>query len=264
MTGKAPPEYLSNHTHRAVVLFSYLMIFIFALRRQNDLAGIYTSELLLIFVGVFILLFTCDLFIFRKIRWFPRVYFVLQVILVEILGSFQEYQDTWALCYIILGLQVATHFARKEAIFWYSLLTALLLVTFSYEFGVISAIGRAMAYAIMGLLVISTDIQYASHEDSLAESQMLVAELQEANHKLAEYASQARELAVLQEHNRMVQELYDSVGQKIFAIQLSAETTRLMLENDPPRAGGQIDDLLQQTQAALRQMRQLIEQWRPA
>jgi signal transduction histidine kinase len=61
----------------------------------------------------------------------------------------------------------------------------------------------------------------------------------------------------------MVQELYDSVGQKIFAIQLAAETTRLMLQRDPHRAPEQLDALQAQTQSALSQMRQLIVQWRP-
>ena len=64
------------------------------------------------------------------------------------------------------------------------------------------------------------------------KARCLVAELQEAHQKLAEYAAQADKLAALQERNRMIQELYDSVGQKIFAIQLAAETSRLMLEKD--------------------------------
>ena len=176
---------------------------------------------------------------------------------------FQEYQDTWALLYIVLGFQVAVRCSRKEAMVWFGLFVTSLLVTLSVEFGLISGLGRALAYIVIGVLLISYDIQYAQHEDALAESQMLVAELQEAHQKLAEYAAQAEKLAAMQERNRMIQELYDSVGQKIFAIQLAAETTRLMLEKDPPRAAEQIDDLQVQTQSALGQMRQLIEQWRP-
>jgi signal transduction histidine kinase len=263
MSSKAAPERLSNHPHRAVTLISFLLILIYALRRRYDLVEPYTIELLFVLLVLFTVLLASEPFISRRIKSYYRIYFVLQIIIVEILGIFQEYQDTWAWLYFILGLQVATHSSRKEAWVWYSLFTALLLVTLSVEFGFISGLGRAMAYAIMGLLVISTDIQYASHEDSLAESQMLVSELQEANQKLVEYAAQAQELAVLQERNRMIQELYDSVGQKIFAIQLSAETARLMLEKDPLLAAGQIDDLLEQTQSTLGQMRQLIDQWRP-
>jgi signal transduction histidine kinase len=68
---------------------------------------------------------------------------------------------------------------------------------------------------------------------------------------------------MMQERNRIIQELYDSVGQKIFAIQLAAEGTRLMLVKDSLRTSQQIQDLQAQTQSTLAQMRQLIEQWRP-
>ena len=86
---------------------------------------------------------------------------------------------------------------------------------------------------------------------------------QEANQKLTAYAAQAEKLAAMQERNRMTQELYDAVGQKIFAIQLAAETIRLMLSEDPQRASSQLEELQEQTQSTLGQMRQLISQWRP-
>jgi signal transduction histidine kinase len=133
----------------------------------------------------------------------------------------------------------------------------------SFEFSLISGPGRALAYIVIGVLLISYDVQYARHEDTLAESRLLLAELQEAHQKLAEYTAQSEKLAAMQERNRIIQELYDSVGQKIFAIQLAAEGTRLMLVKDPLRTDQQIQDLQAQTQSTLAQMRQLIEQWRP-
>jgi signal transduction histidine kinase len=146
---------------------------------------------------------------------------------------------------------------------WFGLFAGSLLVTLSFEFGLISGPGRALAYIVIGVLLISYDVQYARHEDTLAESRLLLAELQEAHQKLAEYTVQSEKLAAMQERNRIIQELYDSVGQKIFAIQLAAEGTRLMLVKDPLRTDQQIQDLQAQTQSTLAQMRQLIEQWRP-
>jgi signal transduction histidine kinase len=212
---------------------------------------------------LFTILYTTEPFLSSRIKSYHRICFSIQFILVQALGLFQEYQDTWALLYIVLGFQVAVRCARKEALVWFSLFASSLLVTLSVEFGVVSGVGRAMAYGIIGLLLISFDIQYSQHQDALAESQMLVVELQEAHTKLVEYAAQVEKLAALQERNRMIQELYDSVGQKIFAIQLAAETARLMLKQDPKRAADQISDLQNQTQSALGQMRLLIEQWRP-
>lgn len=254
---------LSSHYHWPVWLVGYLLIIVVALRRRYDLAGKNDMSLLLLLLGLFTVLFTTEPLLSRRIKAYHHVYFVLQIIIVQTLGLFQEYQDTWALLYIVLGFQVAVRCSRKEALVWYSLFATSMLVTMSVEFGIVSGIGRAMAYGVIGVLLISFDIQYSQHQDALEESQMLVAELREAHHKLAEYAAQVEKLAAIQERNRMIQELHDSVGQKIFAIQLAAETARLLLEQDPIRAADQIEVLQMQTQSALDQMRLLIDQWRP-
>ncbi len=263
MSNHAPSDRLTTRSHRLVTLICYLLIIAFALRRQSDLAGGFTTGLLFTLLGLFTLLFATEALLARRIKPYVRVYFALQAIIILSLGIFQEYKDTWAFLFIALGFQVATRCTRKEALAWYGLFAASLLVTLSVEFGLVSGLGRALAFIIIGVLLISYDHQYAQHEDALAESQMLVTELREAHEKLKEYAAQAEELARVRERNRMVQVLYDSVGQKVFAIQLAAETTRLMLTKDPQRAAGQIDDLQAQTQSTLAQMRQLIGQWRP-
>ncbi len=253
----------TTHSHRLVILISMFLIVIVALRRKYDLSGGFTVQLMLLVLGIFIAFFASEWLLSRRFKRYYLVYFSMQFILVQVLGLFKDYQDTWSLLYIILGFQVAFRCTRKEAIAWFSLFAISLLVTLMVEFGPISGPGRALAYVVMGAIVISYDIQYAQHEDALAESQMLVAELQEAHIKLSEYAAKAEELASIQQRNHMLQELYDSVGQKIFAIQLAAETTLLMLEKDRPRAAIHIDDLQLQTQSTLSQMRQLIDQWRP-
>ena len=263
MNNRLALDRLTRHSHRLVHLLSYLLIIVVGLRRWYDLTGGFNLGWLVLLLGLFTLLFASESRLSSRIKFYPRIYFALQVIIVQILGVFQEYQDTWALLYIVLGFQVAVCCSRKEAMGWFSLFVFSLLVTLSTEFGPISGPGRALAYIVIGVLFISYDIQYAQHEDALSESHMLLAELQEAHDKLQDYAAKAERLAATQERNQMIQELDDSVGQKIFAIQLAAEATRLMLEKDPQRAAEQIEDLQMQTQSTLGQMRQLIEQWRP-
>ena len=263
MNKRVHPDRLTTHSHRLVRLVAYLMIVAVALRRRHDLAPGFSMGAALALLGLFTVLYASESWLSARIKWYPRLYFAVQFIIVETFGLFQEYQDTWAVLYVVLGFQVALRCSRREAIFWFSLYGGAMLVTLSAEFGLVSGPGSALAYGMVGVLLISYDIQYARHEDALAESQMLLAELQEAHRKLVEYVAQADELAALRERNQMVQELYDSVGQKIFAIQLAAETGRLMLREDPERAAFQLEDLGLQTQSTLAQMRLLIEQWRP-
>lgn len=263
MKNQLAPDRLTTHSHKLIMFSSYLLILVVVLRRRYDLAEGYSEGLAFLLLGLFTALYASESILFRRFKSYPRIYFAIQVIIVQSLGLFREYQDTWALLYIVLGFQVAMRCSRREALIWFGLFVASLVVTLSVEFGLVSGPGRALAYIVIGVLLISYDIQYAQHEDALEESQVYLAELQEAHQKLKEYASQAEELAALRQRSRMIQELYDSVGQKIFAIQLAAETTRLMIDKDPGRAGEHIDDLQGQTQSALGQMRLLIDQWRP-
>lgn len=263
MNRQAETERFASRSHRLVNLAGYLLIVVFALRRMNDLAGVFSPGFALGLLGGFAALYASEPWLSRRVRDYARIYFVIQVILVQILGVFQEYQDTWAVLYIVLGFQVAARCSRREAIAWWSLFALSTFVTLNAEFGLLSGPGRALAYIMIGVLLTTYDIQYTRHEDALAESQVLLAELREAHQKLEEYAAQAEKLAALQERNRMIQKLYDSVGQKVFALQLAAEATRLMLKKDPRRAAEQIDNLQLQTGSALGQMRQLIGQWRP-
>lgn len=262
MAGSAP-ERLTTRAHRLVKWVGFLLVAAVALRRRYDLA--YPSNIVQILsvLGLFTLLYAAEPLFARKIRNSHRLYFALQLVITLVLGSFKQYQDTWALLLIILGFQVAVRCSRREAALWFSLFTISLLAVLSFEFGLVSGLGRAAAYGVVGALMISYDVQYARHEDALAESQVLLAELQEAHSKLEKYAGQVEVLAAAQERERMVGELYDSVGQKVFAIRLAAETARLLLEKDPARLPAQIEDLQAQTRAALAQMRQLISQWRP-
>ncbi len=263
MKDKAAPDRLTTRAHRLVNLLGYLLIVNVALRRRYDLVGSFDLSLVLFLLGLFTLFYATEALLSKRVRKYHRFYFTIQMLIALSLGTFQEYQDTWALLLIVLGFQVGVHCSRREAAVWFSLFAVSLLVVLSVEFGLVSGLGRAAAYTVIGVLLISYDVQYAQHEDALAESQVLLAELREAHQKLAEYTGQAEALAAALERDRMIQELYDSVGQKIFAIQLAAEAIHLMLEKDPQRAAEQIDDLQLQTQSALGQMRQLIGQWRP-
>jgi len=94
-------------------------------------------------------------------------------------------------------------------------------------------------------------------------SEALLADLQVANRKLQVYAAQVQELAAAAERNRLARELHDSVTQIVFSLTLSAQSARILLDRDPPRAAAQLDHLQELAQRALVEMRGLIQQLHP-
>jgi signal transduction histidine kinase len=262
MSGAPVSERFTTRWHRSTYILGYLLIFGVALRRINELDGAFSIGLALALLVSFAVLYASERALLQRFKMYPRVYFAVQMMIALLLGFFEIYIDTWAVLFIVLGLQVAVRCSRKEALVFWGLFIGLILGTLFFEFGVLSGLGRAMAYIVIGIFFISFDNQYAQREDAQAESQVLLEELQAAHQKLKEQATQAEQLAAIKERSRITQEIHDAVGQKVFAIQLMTETTCAWLEKDPPRAADQLDLLQEQTQAALGQMRQLISRWR--
>jgi PAS domain S-box-containing protein len=74
---------------------------------------------------------------------------------------------------------------------------------------------------------------------------------------------QGRQLAVLEERQRLARELHDSVSQALYGIGLGARTAREWLDRDPARAAGPLEYVHSLAQAGLAEMRALIFELRP-
>jgi signal transduction histidine kinase len=74
---------------------------------------------------------------------------------------------------------------------------------------------------------------------------------------------QDRQLAVLEERQRIARELHDSVSQALYGIGLGARTARALLDRDPEKAVEPIEYILSLAEAGLAEMRALILELRP-
>ena len=114
-----------------------------------------------------------------------------------------------------------------------------------------------------GTFLISYEMLYTQTQADEAESEVLLAKLQQAHQELQAHAAQAEELAAARERNRLARELHDSVSQVIFGTTLTSQAARLLLQRDPARVPEQLDHLQEMTGSALDQLRSLIAQLRP-
>lgn len=82
-----------------------------------------------------------------------------------------------------------------------------------------------------------------------------------ANARLYE---RGRELAMLEERNRMARELHDAVTQKLFSLRLTAQAAATMLPTDPAKAAVELDRVQRMAGEALAELRAVIVELRPA
>lgn len=77
------------------------------------------------------------------------------------------------------------------------------------------------------------------------------------------FYEQSKEIAVLEERNRLARELHDSVTQSLFSLDLHARAIATYMEKDLEKAREQIQALRQTTHDTLQEMRSLIYDLRP-
>ena len=242
---------------------SYLIVGYVALRKLVEGSGTATLPVTIGLLVVYSVLLGLSYLLTERSRRYFLVYFLLQVVIIEALGLVQPYEDTWALLYIPLGFQIARVYPLRQAWVWGGFFAVLLTGTLIWTTGWISGLGFSFYYIAISIFFVAYDRQYVQSEAAREQSQDLLAELEAAHLKLQEYSAQAEEVATIQEHNRLVRELHDSVSQILFSITLSTQATSLLLEKDPGQVPERLDRLQELTSGALSQMRNLIGQWRP-
>jgi signal transduction histidine kinase len=74
----------------------------------------------------------------------------------------------------------------------------------------------------------------------------------------------SRELAMLEERNRVARELHDAVSQNLFSLRLSAQAAGALLDKDPGKAAAELDRVQRLAGEAISELRAVIVELRPA
>jgi signal transduction histidine kinase len=94
--------------------------------------------------------------------------------------------------------------------------------------------GFIISTAIFFVVVFS---QFRLNEQQAREkAEGLARQLEIANRQLAEYASQAEELAATQERNRLAREIHDNLGHYLTIVNVQIEAAIVTMDSDPKRA----------------------------
>jgi PAS domain S-box-containing protein len=114
---------------------------------------------------------------------------------------------------------------------------------------------------IGGIGIAHTERNYFTpHHASLA---MTIANQAAVTLVNAELYEHARELAALQERQRLAQNLHDAVNQSLFSAGLIAEVLPRLWERNPEEARRSLEDLRRLTRGAMAEMRALLAELRP-
>lgn len=210
------------------------------------------------------------LLLFVLVLWRPtlpngllHIYFLFQSILVTYLLFLPPHLDFINVLFILLSYQVALVIIGRGLWMWCGIFIALTVGILIYFRGVLPGIAFSTT-PIAGIIIFPVYV-IAQREQELAriQSQKILDELQIKHDQLELHAGQAKQIAAIEERNRLARELHDSVSQTMFSIILNTRATQILQERDPTRIRSQLVQLQSLTQDALAEMRSIITQLRP-
>jgi len=120
--------------------------------------------------------------------------------------------------------------------------------------------------ALMNVLLISSGILFVvlftqmrmNEQYARENAERLTRDLEAANRQLAEYASQAEELATMQERNRLAREIHDNLGHYLTIVNVQIEAARVTFESDPARAFDALNKAQELAKKGLNSVRESI------
>lgn len=83
-------------------------------------------------------------------------------------------------------------------------------------------------------------------------------ELEQANVQLAAYATQAEELAMTQERNRLAREIHDNLGHYLTIVNVQIEAAKLLMNSEPTRALDALDKAQELAKKGLTRVRESV------
>lgn len=161
--------------------------------------------------------------------------------------------------FFVLSPEVMVRFSRQIGYAWVGAFSALTVIAFWVVSGGSSGMLLTAPIYIAGYFFFAAfATQTALANEARAESQRLLAELQQAHARLQAYATQAEALAVAEERNRLAREMHDTLGHRLTVAAVQLQAVERLIQADPGRAGQMVATVREEIRAALAELRQTV------
>jgi signal transduction histidine kinase len=174
-----------------------------------------------------------------------------------------EDPDYFAVLFAVLSMQVLQKYPLRQGVILIAAFIPLTAIPLVKAYNVPEAIVFALTYTAANAIWGSYSLATRRAQAARIRNENLSTELQEANQQLRNYSKQLEQLAVARERNRVARDLHDSVTQTIFSMNLTTDAILMMLESEPDRVKGQLDQLQKLTMSAQAEMQLLISELEP-
>jgi len=252
---------------RQVRLLFVLMVIVgyvatFVMRSGQDGRELTLPELVLGFsLGVvYLLLGLNDRIILDRLPagWAEALFFAVQCSLILGIGLLLGTGGNWLIGVPLAGFAVEMLAPRQRWLVYVALIASVVLPIGLRDADWSSALASTATVGT-AVLFVAVFVQMRLNEQQAREqAEQLMVELEEANVQLAAYATQAEELAMTQERNRLAREIHDNLGHYLTIVNVQIEAARVVMDSDPGRALDAMNKAQELTQKGLTRVRESV------
>ncbi len=159
--------------------------------------------------------------------------------------------------FFILSAQAMLFLPLIPGVIWIAVFTVVTWLAGVFTLGVVDPLD--MIAIVGGYLFFGTfGAGLRQANEARQHSQQLLAELQEAHTQLQAFTSQAQQLAVAEERNRLAREMHDALGHRLTVAVVQLEGAQRLIPTAPERSASMIEAMRGQLKQALAELRQTV------
>ena len=186
----------------------------------------------------------------------------VQAAIILVLLAIDPDRDFVTVLFILECYQVAVVFTALPRNLWVGVLIALTGGSLALQLGLVRGLALALIPMAVGVVLATFVVVNRELDAERAESQRIVGELRAAQERLRVHATQADELAAIEQRARVARELEESVTGTLARVLEAGAAARAHLD-EPAEAQVRLERLQELTKLALAQMRRVITELRP-
>ncbi len=190
--------------------------------------------------------------------WAEVLFFSVQCALILGIGLLLGVGGSWLMAIPIVGFAVEILEPRKRWVVYMAVVVCAILPLGLRQGNWISAGFNSITVGT-AVIFVAVFAQMRLNEQQAREyAEQLMEELEKANVQLAAYATQAEELAMTQERNRLAREIHDNLGHTLTTVNVQIEAAKVIMDSEPNRALDAMNKAQELTQKGLSRVRESV------
>jgi signal transduction histidine kinase len=192
------------------------------------------------------------------VGWAAALFFSVQCSLVFGIGIVLGTGGTWLVGVPLAGFAVEGLAPRWRWLVYGALIAVLILpIGLRHATWISALINSATVSAAVFFVAVFAQMRL-NEQQARERAEQLMVDLEEANAQLAAYATQAEELAMTQERNRLAREIHDNLGHTLTIVNVQIEAAKVVMNSEPERALDALNKAQELAQEGLTQVRESV------